>query len=144
MLILFTLFFFIIDSFSSLSVPGLHSTVNSIFSEKFNKFIVLRRLSRLFSSKYDGAIHNGKVLNLKVLRVFASNNPKDGPVMKIKNGTQIKIGNTPNRAFILNENIVDKPVLDTVDREWYISLAEKRLEDFIPNSQYEYSLFDLL
>ena len=111
--------------------------------ESSNNLIDFQKSIKI-SSKYDGAIHNGKVLNLKVLRVFASNNPKDGPVMKIKNGTQIKIGNTPNRAFILNENIVDKPVLDTVDREWYISLAEKRLEDFIPNSQYEYSLFDLL
>lgn len=111
--------------------------------ESSNNLIDFQKAVKV-SSKYDNAIHNGKILNLKVLRVFASNNPQDGPVMKIKNGTQMKIGNTPDRAVIINENIVGKTVPPNLDKEWYISLAEKRLEDFIPNSQYEYSLLDLL
>ena len=96
------------------------------------------------SSKYENASHNGNKLNLKVLRVFASIDYKDGPITKSKGNGQEKIGNTPNRAFIMNERIIGKKVPKNLDKEWYISLAEKRLEDFIPNSQYEYSLLDLL
>lgn len=111
--------------------------------ESSNNLIDFQKCVKI-SGKYTCAMHNGKPLNLKVLRVFASNNHKDGSITKLKGSTQEKIGNTPNKAFILNENIIGKPVPSNLDREWYISLAEKRLEDFIPNSQYEYTLLDLL
>ena len=96
------------------------------------------------SGKYDYALHNGKPLRLKVLRVFASKDFKDSSITKVKGGNQEKIGNTPNNAFILNDNIIGKTIPSKLDKEWYIELAEKRLNDFIPNNQYAYSLLDLL
>lgn len=96
------------------------------------------------SDKYECAVHNGKHLNLKVLRAFASTDYNDTSVTKLKCNTEQKIGNTPERAFIMNGNILNEPIPEKLDREWYISLAEKRLNDFMPNTQYEYSLLDLL
>lgn len=95
------------------------------------------------SRKYSHAIHGTQELNLKVLRVFASKRRSDGSVMKVKEGKNAeKIGNTPENAFIDNENIIGKTVPEYLDKEWYIKLANKRLNEFLPPK--EYTLFDLM
>lgn len=94
------------------------------------------------SRKYSHAIHGNEELHLKVLRVFASKRSSDSSVMKVKAGKNPeKIGNTPERAFINNENIIGQTVPEYLDKDWYIQLATKRLYEFIP--QKEVTLFDL-
>ena len=95
------------------------------------------------SSKYDYALHGSNKLNLKVLRVFASKLGTDSCIMKVKGiENPERIGNTPDRAFIDNDNIMNKSVPDKLDKSWYINLAKKRLEDFMPEDNY--TLFDFL
>lgn len=94
------------------------------------------------TGKYSYAKHGSENLKLKVLRGFASNSSIDYPIMKVKDDNKIeKIANTPDKVFIDNGNIIEKSVPDKLDRGWYISLAKKRLDEFIP--EYEYTLFDL-
>ena len=95
------------------------------------------------SGKYDYAIRGDKVVDLKVHRVFASKNYNDLPIMKVKSGgNPEKIANTPDKMFIDNDNIIGKAVPEYLDKKWYIDLAKKRLEDFIPDESY--TLFDFL
>ena len=95
------------------------------------------------SGKYDYAIRGEEKVNLKVLRVFASKRYNDLPVMKVKTGgNPEKIANTPDKMFIDNSNIIDKSVPEYLDRKWYIDLANKRLDDFLPDNTP--TLFDYL
>ena len=100
------------------------------------------------SSKYDGmyanAFYNGtkskKYLdenlllkcNEKCLRVFASKDTRKGGIVKRHIGTKrfAKVENTPEHCFIVNGDINEVSVPDELDKEWYINLAHKRLEDF--------------
>lgn len=86
------------------------------------------------SKLYAYATYGEKKLNEKVLRVFASNKEDALGVFKakIKNGEigLEKIANTPDKCFINNEYIIGTKVPDELDREYYIALAEKRLNDF--------------
>ena len=45
-------------------------------------------------------------------------------------GKAAKFGNTPEHCFIDNSNVNDKETPDNLDRQWYIELAKKRLEQF--------------
>ena len=123
------------------------TTINSCTDfRKFQKIVKL-------SSKYDWVEHEqgdiswytkrGK-LNLKfeyttkydnkAYRVFASNYINDGRLLKCKlvNGEvkKDKFANTPDRCFIENGDINGKPIPSKLDRQYYIDLAKKRLEDF--------------
>ena len=84
------------------------------------------------SSNYEGAWHNGKYLHDKTFRVFASKDKKDTYLgkFKYKGATIEKFGNTPDFAFIMNENVNGVKVTKKLDKQWYIDLANKRLEDF--------------
>ena len=84
------------------------------------------------SSNYEGAWHNGEYLHDKTFRVFASRDKKDTYLgkYKYKGATIEKFGNTPESAFIMNENVNGVKVTKKLDRQWYIDLANKRLEDF--------------
>lgn len=42
-----------------------------------------------------------------------------------------KFANTPDHAFILNGNINNVPIPPNLDKQWYVDLAYKRLEQFI-------------
>lgn len=41
-----------------------------------------------------------------------------------------KFGNTPDHCFIFNDDLTGVPIPAKLDRQYYISLAKKRLEDF--------------
>ena len=72
------------------------------------------------------------IIKEKVNRVFASKNPKHGAINK-KHNTKTKtdkIGGTPEYCFIDNGNILDKPIPDDLDKQWYIDLAKKRINEF--------------
>jgi hypothetical protein len=65
----------------------------------------------------------------RVNRVYASRNPNMGTLVKIKpDGTVGKIGGLPDSVVIDNKN---KLTLDSVDREWYVDLANKYIADYL-------------
>lgn len=100
------------------TINGCHDLI------KFQKIVVL-------SGKYDYVKHNGKRYHYKCYRVFASKDRHDGQIYKCRiGGKAAKFGNTPEHCFIDNSNVNDKETPDNLDRQWYIELAKKRLEQF--------------
>lgn len=89
------------------------------------------------SSLYLYGMHNGQELNEKTFRVFASKRESDGMIYKVKTagGKPEKFANTPEKCFIDNTQIVfddgtKKQVPEWLDKQWYIDLAHKRINDF--------------
>lgn len=65
----------------------------------------------------------------RVNRVYASNNPKMGTLVKVKpDGTVGKIGGLPTSCIIDNKN---KLTIDAVDKSWYVALAKKYIDDYV-------------
>ena len=84
------------------------------------------------SKKYLFAAHGDKVLNERILRVFASRSKHDHGVFKYKSLERIeKIANTPSRCFIENNNVNGKSLPAKLDVGWYVDVAQKRLNDFL-------------
>ena len=90
------------------------------------------------SSKYqwvehEGSGHNEKFDN-KAYRVFASLDQTDGRLLKCKvtdkGDKKDKFGNTPDHCFIENGDITGMKIPSKLDKQYYIDLAKKRLEDF--------------
>lgn len=82
------------------------------------------------SSKYKHAVHNDEILHEKTFRVFASRIRSDGGIFKVKINTREKIANTPNKCFIMNDDINGASCPRTLDKNWYIEVANKRIKDF--------------
>lgn len=84
------------------------------------------------SSKYSHALYNNEIQNEKCFRVFASKRKTDGTIYKVKtpDGNPEKFANTPENCFIMNGDVNGKPIPEYLDRQWYIDLTLKRLEDF--------------
>lgn len=88
------------------------------------------------SNKYLGAMHGSKKLTERVLRVFASKNINEFGVFKINKKQKMeKIENTPERCFIDNSNIEGKEVPQQLDKQWYINVAWKRINDFLGKTE---------
>lgn len=84
------------------------------------------------SNKYMYALYGEERLPEKVLRVFASNDEDAKGVFKVKTEERIeKIGNTPPRRFINNDNVIDLKVPAYLDKEYYIEIAKKRINDYL-------------
>lgn len=85
------------------------------------------------SGKYKYALHGNKILNEKILRVFASRSKVDKGVFKVHNNkdTKDKIANTPERCFIENGDLNGVRVPRKLDKQYYINVAKKRINDFI-------------
>ncbi|UWD95641.1 hypothetical protein NX081_11075 [Bacillus velezensis] len=84
------------------------------------------------SNKYMYALYGEERLPEKVLRVFASNDEDAKGVFKVKTEERIeKIGNTPPRCFINNDNVIDLKVPAYLDKEYYIEIAKKRINDYL-------------
>ena len=67
----------------------------------------------------------------KAYRVFASIDENDGRLLKcdgVRNPA--KFGNTPDHCFIWNEDVNGVEIPKKLDKQYYIDLAKKRLEDF--------------
>lgn len=73
-------------------------------------------------------------INERHIRVFASTMKSDGAIYKVhaQRGNLNKVGDTPDNAFIVNEDITDKTTNDylELDKEWYIKLAKKRIKGY--------------
>lgn len=85
------------------------------------------------SSKYKHALHGDKIVNEKILRVFASRSRNDPGVFKVKKdkNTPDKLAGTPERCFIDNSDIAGVKVPRKLDKQWYIYVAKKRIIDFV-------------
>ena len=71
----------------------------------------------------------------KAYRVFASKDPLDGRLLKcrtLNDGTyqEAKFGKTPDKCFIVNDDITGMKCPEKLDKEWYIDYAKRRLEQF--------------
>ena len=84
------------------------------------------------SGKYMYAIHGEEKLNGKCFRVFASRSLNDGGIFKKKNEdkNKEKFANSPDRCFIENGDITNMKVPRKLDKQWYVSLAWKRISQF--------------
>jgi hypothetical protein len=115
--------------------------------ETINNCNELREFQKVVkvSSKYLYGLHGDKRLNDKTLRVFADKREDAQGVFKVKlkkvktkeNPEGIikevpeKIGNTPERCFINNEDIKGLTIPDYLDKEYYITTAKERLNDIL-------------
>ena len=83
------------------------------------------------SKLYSHALYGDTPIRERVLRVFASNDENDKGIFKVKGEAKIeKIGNTPERCFIYNESVIGVKVPNNLDRQYYIDMANKRMNDF--------------
>lgn len=90
------------------------------------------------SNKYKWVEHeqgNGTVkYDNKAYRVFASRDNSDGRLLKCKptekGDKKDKFGNTPDHCFVENGDITEMKIPSKLDKQYYIDLAKKRLEDF--------------
>ena len=86
------------------------------------------------SSKYVCGWHNGRKLSDKTFRVFASKDQEDSSIgkVKLKNGSEVveKFANTPDHCFIENGEVNFANVPQQLDKQYYIDMAKKRLEQF--------------
>ena len=101
-----------------------------------NDLIEFQKIVKV-SSLYLYGMHNGKELTEKTFRVFASKREIDGMIYKVKTegAKPEKFANTPEKCFIDNTQIVfddgtKKPIPEWLDKQWYIDLAHKRINDF--------------
>ena len=95
-----------------------------------NEYIKFQKLVKL-SPKYTYVEHNGIRYDNKCYRVFASLDAKDGKILKCRSiSSPAKFGNTPDSCYIDNDAVNGKPIPAKLDKQWYIDLALKRLNDF--------------
>ena len=96
-----------------------------------NELIKYQKIVKV-SSKFEAAYHNGKKLDEKCFRVFASLDNSDTYIGRKKAGNKTveKFGNTPKNCFIVNTAVNGVSIPDKLDKQWYINLAKKRLNDF--------------
>jgi hypothetical protein len=112
---------------------SIEETVNNC--NKLREFQKVVKVSRL----YLRALHGEIPLPERVLRVFADKREDSKGVFKVKlkmkDGVEQevaeKIGNTPERCFIDNDDVKEKLVPEYLDKQYYIDLAQKRLNDFL-------------
>lgn len=73
-----------------------------------------------------------KMYLFKSYRVFASNDPDDGRILKGggKRGKLEKFGGTPDHCFIFNDTVENVTCPENLDRGWYIQQAKERLKGF--------------
>lgn len=83
--------------------------------------------------KYSHCIKDGKILNEKTNRVFASKSNSDGGIFKQhkSGGNPAKVEMTPEHCFIINDDVREMSIPNKLDREWYIELAERRIKEFV-------------
>ena len=109
--------------------------VNSVPVEKTiiecNELKEFQQVKKI-SNKYLYILHGDKKLNEKCVRCFASKDSNDGGLVKINATTERpeKIENTPENCFLFNSEVNDVKVPRNLNKQWYIDLTYKRLNDF--------------
>ncbi len=97
-----------------------------------NELIDFQKITKI-TGKYEYGSHNGKILSEKVHRCFASKDANDGTLYKKhkEKDTLDKTTNTPEQCFIINSDIREMEIPSKLDKNWYITLANKRIEEFV-------------
>ena len=85
------------------------------------------------SGKYAGAFHliDGELTPVqRVNRVYATNDKRYGTLLKLHKNKENpdKIAGLPPHCVVDNENLLN---LEVVDKDWYIALAKKYINDFL-------------
>ena len=121
------------EAVTSALVKGIEPSKYINQCNDYKKFQIIYTVSR----NYESALYGDKPLSNKVFRVFASKAEKDPCLYHKKaddaekNPGQIsKFADCPEHCFIDNSCINDKPIPEKLDKEWYIALAERKLEAF--------------
>lgn len=85
------------------------------------------------SYKYKEVIYGDTVIPERVNRVFASKDSNDKGIFKVhkETGSIEKIEMTPEQCFIINDDIRNMQIPSKLDKQWYIDLAERRIEEFV-------------
>jgi hypothetical protein len=86
------------------------------------------------SNKFICGWHNGQKLADKTFRVFASVDPDDTFIgkVKIKKGAEAveKFANTPEHCFIWNAAVNMVTVPEKLNKKYYVDIAKARLKAF--------------
>lgn len=93
--------------------------------------IMFQKIVKL-SGKYWRVWHNGEFTADKCHRVFASLDHTDSYIGKCKSrgATIEKFADTPDSCFVDNEDVTTKKVPNKLDRQWYIDLTKRRLNQY--------------
>jgi DNA polymerase len=95
--------------------------------------VMFQRICKRGSS-YQYVEWNNKRLDNKCFRIFASVDPNDGAVYKVKSvggkKQKDKFANTSKNSFIENGDVNGVTVTPRLDKQWYIDLALTRLEQY--------------
>lgn len=101
--------------------------------ETINNCDELKQFQRIvkLTMKYNYVMHGNQKLDDKTFRVFASNDVNKGGIFKVKTGKNPeKFANTPLNCFIFNGDVNGVKVTNELDKNWYINLANERLNQF--------------
>lgn len=83
------------------------------------------------SAKYTHFSHGGKRLCGTVIRYFASNDVRDGGLVKYhRNGGSAKVAGSSENCFIWNESVEGVRCPAKLDKSFYLAMARKRLKEF--------------
>ena len=90
------------------------------------------QLVKKVGSKYVGIYHGDEFLAEKCVRCFASKDEKDGGLKKLHKVTKrmAKVEGTPIHSRLINGDVNGMSVPEWLDRNWYIDMAQKRVNDF--------------
>ena len=96
-----------------------------------NELIKFQQICRV-SSSYSYAMHGLHRLQGKTFRVFASRDIRDGGMFKVKDGgNPEKFANTSINCFIVNGDVNGVPVPDKLDKDFYINMARRHVNQFL-------------
>lgn len=101
-------------------------TINSC--NKLKEFQLVSKITY----KYKCILYGDEPINEKCIRIFASKDDSDPGVRKVhaETNSPAKIPNSPEHCFLYNDDVNDLDAPEKLDKDWYINLARKRLEDF--------------
>lgn len=108
-----------------------HEIPVEVTISKCNELKEFQQVKKI-SGKYDFIKHGNRILHEKTVRCFASKRETDGGLSKkhAKTGRFAKMEGTPERCFLINDDVNGAACPDYLDKRWYINLAKKRLRDF--------------
>lgn len=89
------------------------------------------QMVKKITSKFEHLYYDS-VINERCVRVYASKNEAD-PGLKWKSartGKYGKVTDTPEHCFLVNGDVKGRPCPDKLDKEWYIAMAKKRINDY--------------
>lgn len=112
--------------------------------DSFMDFQMIRKASQKYSKLIHGATFEKKAgknifdlskavdLNERCVRIYATKEPQYGTLHKVKksDGAIEKVEGAPDHSRIFNDEVIDLPCPDWLDKQWYIDLARKRVEEF--------------